>query len=638
MMLLESWVQTPLAQALGWTLFHSLWEGVLAAAALAAALCVIRSSRARYIAGCVALLAVLAGFGLTFARVAAQLQSRHATTERARTKRVPQGFEEPADVAKNTAQLTLGGMLPWLAPFWIAGVLLFYLRNLAGWTAAHRLRRIGVYDAPDLWQEQLNRLGTRLRLSRPVALLESCLAEAPVVIGHVRPVILMPIGLLAGMPAGQVEMILLHELAHIRRYDYLANLLQTSVEGLLFYHPAVWWISGVIRAERENCCDDLALSANGDAHEYAIALAALERNRSAAGETALAATGGNLVKRIRRLLGQPEGPRPALTPVLSAGIVTIAAAVALAAWQSKPAEPSSAAVPAMKLLAQVQEPASLNAAASPYDRWLNEDVAYIITDQERAAFKGLQSDPEREHFIEQFWQRRNPTPDSSENKFKEEHYRRIAYANKRFASRATPGWKTDRGRIYITFGPPDEIDSHPSGGAYIRPPKEGGGQAMTYPFEEWVYRYIEGVGKDVMMTFVDATMTGEYRMTRDPSEKETIVLRPDRFSSLGPGWQATVEITQDRRMLVGIPIDFDAPQYSIIGTTLAADGHTSQVEFTAGVSLCKNSPGTLGCLAQPMFHFTGTRQMEPGSYEFKAIVKAPAGAREKTYTVHFQVN
>ena len=161
---------------------------------------------------------------------------------------------------------------------------------------------------------------------------------------------------------------------------------------------------------------------------------------------------------------------------------------------------------------------------------------------------------------------------------------------------------------------------------------------MTYPFEEWVYRYIEGVGKDVMMTFVDATMTGEYRMTRDPSEKETIVLRPDRFSSLGPGWQATVEITQDRRMLVGIPIDFDAPQYSIIGTTLAADGHTSQVEFTAGVSLCKNSPGTLGCLAQPMFHFTGTRQMEPGSYEFKAIVKAPAGAREKTYTVHFQVN
>jgi GWxTD domain-containing protein len=637
MTLLESWVQTPLAQALGWTLFHSLWEGVLAAAALAAALCVIHSSRVRYIAGCVALLAVLAGFGLTFARVAAQLQSRHATMERAQATRVPQDFDEPSDVAKNTAQLTLGGILPWLAPFWIAGVLLFYLRNLAGWTAAHRLRRIGVCGAPDVWQEELNRLGTRLHLSRPVALLESCLAEAPVVIGHVRPVILMPIGLLAGMPAGQVEMILLHELAHIRRYDYLANLLQTSVEGLLFYHPAVWWISGVIRAERENCCDDLAVSANGDAHEYAIALAALERNRSAAGETALAATGGNLVKRIRRLLGQPEGRRPALTPVFSAGIVTIAAAVAMAAWQSKPAEPSPAGAH-VKLLAQVQEPASLNAAASPYDRWLNEDVVYIITDQERAAFKSLQSDPEREHFIEQFWQRRSPTPDSPENKFKEEHYRRIAYANKRFASRATIGWKTDRGRIYITYGPPDEIDSHPSGGPYTRPPKEGGGQAITYPFEEWVYRYIEGVGNDVTMAFVDPTMTGDYRMTMDPSEKETILRRPFRFSSPGPGWQATVEITHDRRMLVSVPIDFDAPQYSITGTTRSADGSGSRVEFTAGVSLCKNSPGTLGCLAQPMFHVNGTRQIEPGDYEFQAIVKAPAGAREKTYTVHFQVN
>jgi len=157
------------------------------------------------------------------------------------------------------------------------------------------------------------------------------------------------------------------------------------------------------------------------------------------------------------------------------------------------------------------------------------------------------------------------------------------------------------------------------------------------------------------MTFVDPTMTGDYRMTRDPSpqsahgfvglsstaaavEKETIVLRPDRFSSLGPGWQATVEITHDRRMLVSIPIDFDAPQYSITGTTRSADGSGSRVEFTAGVSLCKNSPGTLGCLAQPMFHFTGTRQIEPGDYEFKAIVKAPAGAREKTYTVHFRVN
>src|SRR5207248_10168500 len=133
-------------------------------------------------------------------------------------------------------------------------------------------------------------------------LLESALAEVPVVMGHLRPVILMPVGLFAGLSVDQVEAILLHELAHIRRHDYPINLLQIFVEGLAFYHPAVWWISGVIRAERENCCDDLVVATTGDAHEYAVALAALEQNRWATRETALAANGGTLVKRIRRML------------------------------------------------------------------------------------------------------------------------------------------------------------------------------------------------------------------------------------------------------------------------------------------------------------------------------------------------
>src|ERR1043166_6292214 len=121
---------------------------------------------------------------------------------------------------------------------------------------------------------------------------------------------------------------------------------------------------------------------------------------------------------------------------------------------------------------------------TPYRKWMNEDVTYIITDEERAAFKRLQTDEEREQFIEQFWLRRDPTPDSIENEYKEEHYRRIAYANERFAS-GIPGWKTDRGRIYITFGPPDEIESHPSGGTYERPPEEGGGTTSTFPLDTW---------------------------------------------------------------------------------------------------------------------------------------------------------
>jgi GWxTD domain-containing protein len=162
---------------------------------------------------------------------------------------------------------------------------------------------------------------------------------------------------------------------------------------------------------------------------------------------------------------------------------------------------------------------------TPYRKWLNEDVSYIITDEERSAFKRLQTDEEREQFIEQFWLRRDPTPDSVENEYKEEHYRRIAYANEHYAS-GIPGWKTDRGRIYITYGPPDEIESHPSGGTYERPPEEGGGTTSTFPFEQWRYRYIEDIGNDIIIEFVDPTMSGEYRMTMDPSEKDALLYVP----------------------------------------------------------------------------------------------------------------
>jgi GWxTD domain-containing protein len=162
---------------------------------------------------------------------------------------------------------------------------------------------------------------------------------------------------------------------------------------------------------------------------------------------------------------------------------------------------------------------------TPYRKWLQEDVTYIITDEERQAFKRLQTDDERDQFIEQFWLRRDPTPDTLENEYKEEHYRRIAYANERFAS-GIPGWKTDRGRIYITYGPPDERDEHPSGGTYERPIEEGGGTTSTYPFETWRYRYIEDIGTDINIEFVDPTMTGEFHMTMDPSEKDALLYVP----------------------------------------------------------------------------------------------------------------
>jgi GWxTD domain-containing protein len=161
-----------------------------------------------------------------------------------------------------------------------------------------------------------------------------------------------------------------------------------------------------------------------------------------------------------------------------------------------------------------------------YKKWLDEDVRWIITDEERAAFKQLSNDEERDQFIEAFWQRRDPTPDTIENEFKEEHYRRIAYANEHFPA-GIPGWKTDRGRMYIMYGPADEVESHPSGGTYDRPMEEGGGSTSTYPFEDWRYRYIEGVGQEVIIEFVDTCMCGDYHMTIDRSEKDALLYTPN---------------------------------------------------------------------------------------------------------------
>jgi GWxTD domain-containing protein len=161
----------------------------------------------------------------------------------------------------------------------------------------------------------------------------------------------------------------------------------------------------------------------------------------------------------------------------------------------------------------------------PYKKWVNEDVHWIITDQELKAFKSLSNDEERDNFIEQFWLRRNPNPDSPENEFREEHYRRIAYSNEHFAA-GKPGWKTDRGHMYISFGKPDSIDSHPSGGEYQRPMDEGGGETSTFPFEIWHYRYLEGVGDNIDIEFVDTCMCGDFHMTINRAEKDALLHTP----------------------------------------------------------------------------------------------------------------
>jgi GWxTD domain-containing protein len=195
-----------------------------------------------------------------------------------------------------------------------------------------------------------------------------------------------------------------------------------------------------------------------------------------------------------------------------------------------------------------------------YKDWLEKDVTYVITDEERKAFKKLATDDERERFIEEFWRRRDPDPDTEENEFKEEYYERIAYANEHFSS-GIPGWKTDRGRIWIMYGKPDELESHPMGGNYDRPSYEGGGSTSTYPFEIWFYRYLAGVGSGVEIEFVDPTGSGEYRIARNPNEKDALLMVPgggltlseqlglsdkgDRIAGLGGAGVANYQREQD---------------------------------------------------------------------------------------------
>jgi GWxTD domain-containing protein len=214
-----------------------------------------------------------------------------------------------------------------------------------------------------------------------------------------------------------------------------------------------------------------------------------------------------------------------------AGVMALGfAAVALAQDKDAKGSEASQTDPLKRAIPEKQRKANAKALrqelSKTYRKWLDEDVRWIITDEEKSAFTQLSNDEERDQFIEAFWQRRDPTPDTEENEFKEEHYRRIAYANEHYAA-GIPGWKTDRGRMYIVFGPADEIDSHPSGGSYERPMEEGGGETSTFPFETWRYRYLEGIGQEVMIEFVDTCMCGDYHMTMDRSEKDALKYTPN---------------------------------------------------------------------------------------------------------------
>jgi GWxTD domain-containing protein len=216
-----------------------------------------------------------------------------------------------------------------------------------------------------------------------------------------------------------------------------------------------------------------------------------------------------------------------LPAVLSFGLLSSKSVSA----QEQPPAPNTPSKP-LRQKDRKQQARKLAKESAPYTTWLTEEVPYIITKEERDAFLRLATNEEREQYIEEFWRRRNPDPDSPENAYREEHYRRIAYANERFSS-GLPGWKTDRGRTYILWGPPDEIESHPSGGTYDRPPEQGGGSTTTYPWELWRYRHLEDIGDNLELEFVDPSGSGEYHLTMDPGEKDALAKVPGAGLSTG---------------------------------------------------------------------------------------------------------
>ena len=359
MLILENILSQEIIQKLGWTLLHFVWQAAVIALLLAILLRVLRKSTAnlRYIIACLALALIVLLPAITIKLVPVSVPQSAGHIEPAPAPAVlsieemaaaetiiveePEQLESVAPISadswKQRAVDTLEPALPYIVSGWLFGVLGLSIWHLGGWTQLQRLKRRMVKQVDDTLSSKLKVLAQRLRVKQTVQLLESALVQIPTVVGWLRPVILLPASALTGLSTEQLEALLAHELAHIRRCDYLLNILQTVVETLGFYHPAVWWVSHKIRVERENCCDDLAVSLSGDRVRYARALTSMEEIRARRNELAVAATGGNLSGRIRRLVGKDSTDSsrtswiPSVVTILLIAIIVIPTTLALTA-------------------------------------------------------------------------------------------------------------------------------------------------------------------------------------------------------------------------------------------------------------------------------------------------------------------
>lgn len=404
--------------------------------------------------------------------------------------------------------------------------------------------------------------------------------SSPGVYGLLRPVLLLPEDIEGRLTPDELDAVVAHEIAHVRRRDNLTTAFHMIVTAVFWFHPFVWWIGRQLVNERERASDEAALGSGHSAEAYAEGL--LKICRASVGLPAECVSGissSNLKARVEGIMRHHKIRSRGRVASVAIGLVAIVVVAAPLIWglstpeftfaaetrvaepeersRQEPAETVEPAVPVagtgeaiaegVSLVQWLEQEAQaritdeerrafesletdeererfieqfwLRREASPGGIWVEQEVPYIITAEEREAFESLGAEEERERFIEQFWLRRDPTPGTGANEFRDEHYRRIAYANENFGFEGTAGWRTDRGALYIIHGEPDSKEGRPDGGAHYLPPSEGGAQVMVYPFEQWRYRYIEGLGQEIVFEFVDAQATGNYRLALTPHTK-----------------------------------------------------------------------------------------------------------------------
>ena len=418
---------------IGEALLHSLWMGAVVAVGLWLALGVLRSSRARYGAAMVA----MAFFVLSPLATLLTWDGATVLTITARG----------GELQASTAELPGTDWKAYLPLIWAVGALGFAVRALGGWAVVERLRRQGTPVLDPVVLNAVSRWADELGVTRRVQVVLTAV-ESPVTAGWWRPVVMLPITALTGLGRAELEAVLAHELAHIARHDYFVNWLQMGMEVLYFYHPAAWWISAVLRREREHCCDETAVRLSKDRTNYARALVKLAELQ-ACGAPALAGRSGGLEERLMKILGREK--RTAFPGV--AAMLTVSAALLLAVAVGAQERPTGCA-----------------SEAAGKD-WLENKVQWIIQPAEKAAYERLGAPAECEQFVKQFWERRGAAA-------KVEHERRMGWAAAKYPQ------VPDARRVYVVYGPPDEIESHP---------REG--------WDKWRYRDAPGLGKNFDITF-----------------------------------------------------------------------------------------------------------------------------------------